>query len=237
MLSCRIEAEYVTFEGRSWSGGCRGVGQDCNFLKQQVNHWIVFCWSVIPGSVGSVFSHVFRWPPLSAHFVVCPLTPRKWSAPPVWRSSLPHSKHPAGAAARRYILDLYYPCCQITSVPPLIWHQYHLADINYSVIDWLQDIIYASLCCVPVLRWLWWRWGPTLFLVLKYRNRSPTAPNLSLSYPRPNQYQGTPPFIKETTTNAVYVERDQLILTVTQNQLNTAALLTPPHKCYGNNKK
>lgn len=67
---------------------------------------------------------------------------------------------------------------------------------------------------MSVLRWLWWRWGPTLFLALKYKNRSPTAPGLSLWYPPPNPYQGTHPSVNQQ----IGAHDDYLIWTFARNQ-------------------
>lgn len=58
--------------------------------------------STVAGSVASVCSRVSRWPHLSAPCAGCPLTPRKWSAPPAWKSSWRPTKPPVGAAARRW---------------------------------------------------------------------------------------------------------------------------------------
>lgn len=54
------------------------------------------------GSAGSASSHACRCHLPCAHSAACLLTPRKWTRPPMWRSSCHPTRRPAGAATRRY---------------------------------------------------------------------------------------------------------------------------------------
>lgn len=74
--------------------------------------------------------------------------------------------------------------------------QHYLSTVGLLLhCNWLRGghSLMLVLGRVSVLRWLWWRWDPTSFLVLKYKSRLPTAPSLSLFCPPPNQYRGTHP--------------------------------------------
>lgn len=54
------------------------------------------------GSAESASSPACRCHRPCAHCVACPLTPRRWTGPPMWRSSSRPTRPPAGAATRRY---------------------------------------------------------------------------------------------------------------------------------------
>ena len=56
------------------------------------------------GSVGSASSPACRCRPRCARCAACPLTPRRWTRLPTWRSSSRPTRRPAEAAVRRYWL-------------------------------------------------------------------------------------------------------------------------------------
>lgn len=134
--------------------------------------------SAVAGSVVSVCSHVSRWPHLFAPCVGCPLTPRKWSVPPVWKNSWRRTKLPAGGVAKRWARLLLRSLVIGFGFDP------HLQCTRFNVqcFGWTDDL--------PFVRWPWLRCGPTLHPVLKYRSKLQTAPSLCRWFPPPSQFPG-----------------------------------------------